>query len=78
MITEIRDFTSKIKNYLINKDKENEFPNFPKAIEGTSVKSKYGFRFIKEAKYNNANLEKILYKDLFVLNYQSKEKNYEY
>ena len=74
MITEIRDFTSKIKNYLINKDKETEFPNFPKAIEGTSVKSKYGFRFIKEAKYNNANLEKILYKDLFVLNYQSKEK----
>ena len=74
MITEIRDFTSKIKNYLINKDKETELPNFPKAIEGTSVKSKYGFRFIKEAKYNNANLEKILYKDLFVLNYQSKEK----
>ena len=74
MITEIRDFTSKIKNYLINKDKETEFPNFPKAIEVTSVKSKYGFRFIKEAKYNNANLEKILYKDLFVLNYQSKEK----
>lgn len=74
MIAEIRDFALKIKNYLINKDKENEFPNFPKAIEGTSVKSKYGFRFIKEAKYNNANLESILYKELFVQNYQSKEK----
>lgn len=74
MITEIRDFAIKIKNYLINKDEEIEFPNFPKAIEGTSVKAKYGFRFIKEAKYNNENLEKILYKDLFVLNYQSKEK----
>lgn len=74
MITEIRDFALKIKNYIINKDKEMEFPNFPKAIEGTSVKAKYGFRFIKEAKYNNANLEKNLYKDLFVQNYQSKEK----
>ena len=74
MITEIRDFALKIKSYLINKDKEIEFPNFPKAIEGTSVKAKYGFRFIKEAKYNNINLEKILYKDLFVQNYQSKEK----
>ena len=74
MITEIRDFALKIKNYLINKDKENEFPNFPKAIEGTSVKSKYGFRFIKEAKYNNAYLETALYKELFVQNYQSKEK----
>lgn len=74
MIIEIRDFALKIKNYIINKDKEMEFPNFPKAIEGTSVKAKYGFRFIKEAKYNNANLEKNLYKDLFVQNYQSKEK----
>lgn len=74
MITEIRDFALKIKNYIINKDKEMEFPNFPKAIEGTSVKAKYGFRFIKEAKYNNTNLEKNLYKDLFVQNYQSKEK----
>ncbi len=74
MITEIRDFALKIKNYIINKDEEMKFPNFPKAIEGTSVKAKYGFRFIKEAKYNNANLERILYKDLFIQNYQSKEK----
>lgn len=74
MVTEIREFATKIRNYLINRNKEIEFPNFPKAIEGTSIKSKYGFRFIKEAKYNNANLENALYKDLFVQNYQLKEK----
>ena len=74
MLTEIRDFSMKIKNYLMCKNKEAEFPNFPKAIEGTSVKSKLGFRFIKEAKYNNANLENELYKYLFVQNYQSREK----
>ena len=74
MLTEIREFALKIKNFLVSKDKEVEFPNFPKAIEGTSVKSKYGFRFIKEAKYNNADLENELYKYLFVQSYQSKEK----
>lgn len=57
MLAEIREFSMQIKNYLLCKNKEIEFPNFPKAIEGTSVKSKLGFRFIKEAKYNNANLE---------------------
>lgn len=74
MIAEIRDFSMKIRNHLMNRDIEMEFPNFPKALEGTSVKSKYGFRFIKEAKYNNANLESALYRELFVQNYQSKEK----
>lgn len=74
MITEIRDFAEKIKKHIIAKDKEIEFPNFPKPIDGTSVKAKYGFKFIKEAKYNNANLEKNLYRELFIQNYQSKEK----
>ena len=74
MVNEIRDFAVNIKKYLINQNKEIEFPVFPSAIEGISVKSKYGFKFIKEAKYSNANLERALYKELFVQNYQSKEK----
>lgn len=74
MLEEIRDFSMQIKDYLLCRNKEIEFPNFPKAIEGTSVKSKLGFRFIKEAKYNNANLENELYKYLFVQSYQSREK----
>lgn len=74
MRTEMREFAVKIKEFLLNKDKEISFPVFPKAIEGVSVKSKYGFNFIKIAKYNNIELEDELYKFLFIQSYQSKEK----
>lgn len=74
LVTEIRDFAAKIKKHLIDNKNKIDFPTFPKAIEGISVKSRYGFRFIKEAKYNNVDLEKALYKELFVQNYQCKEK----
>ena len=59
MITEIRDFALKIKSYLINKDKEIEFPNFPKAIEGTSVKAKYGFRFMIDQPEDDISMKRI-------------------
>ena len=74
LIAEIRSFALQIKNYLNEKNENVEFPIFPKEINGTSIKSKHGFKFIKEAKYNNANLEVALYKELFVQNYQSSEK----
>lgn len=73
-IGEIRDFATKIKNYLNISKKENKYPIFPKELDGTSVKSKSGFKFIKEAKYHNQNLESALYKELFVQSYQTKEK----
>ena len=73
-IGEIRDFATKIKNYLNTSKKENKYPIFPKELDGTSVKSKSGFKFIKEAKYHNQNLESALYKELFVQSYQTKEK----
>lgn len=74
LISEIRGFVVQIKNYLNNKNEKLEFPVFPKGINGTSIKSKHGFKFIKEAKYNNANLEEALYKFLFVQDYQSSDK----
>lgn len=74
LIVEIRGFATKIKNYLNSQNEKVEFPIFPKEINGTSIKSKYGFKFIKEAKYNNANLEEALYKELFIQNFQSSDK----
>lgn len=73
-IEEIRDFATNIKKYLDDVKKENKFPIFPKELDGTSVKSKSGFKFIKEAKYHNTNLESAVYKEMFTQSYQTKEK----
>lgn len=54
--------------------KKNKFPIFPKELDGTSVKSKLGFKFIKEAKYHNTNLESAVYKEMFTQSYQTTEK----
>ncbi len=73
-IEEIRDFATNIKKYLNDVKKENKYPIFPKELDGTSVKAKSGFKFIKEAKYHNMNLENALYKEIFTQSYQTKEK----
>lgn len=73
-IAQIRDFSTKIKNYLTDKQKLTEYPIFPKELNGTSIKSKLGFKFIKEARYNNLNVEPFLYKELFVQNFQTSDK----
>ena len=72
--TEIRNFANEIKKYLQLKEVENELPIFPKEVDGTSVKSKLGFRFIKEARYSNLNLEEPLYKAIFTQQFQKEEK----
>ena len=71
---EIRNFATYIKKYLTTSQYVNNYPVFPKALNGTSIKSKLGFNFIKEAKYNNLNLENLLYKDIFIQTYQTPEK----
>ena len=73
-ILEIRNFASEIKKYLDSKELKNDYPVFPKEIDGASVKCKDGFMFIKEAKYNNLNLQNPLYKSLFTQAYQNPER----
>lgn len=73
-LNEIRSFATTIKNYLIFRKRNTSYPIFPKAINGTSVKSKLGFNFIKEAKYHNLNLEESLYKVIFTQSYQTTDK----
>lgn len=73
-LNEIRSFATTIKNYLIFRKRNTSYPIFPKAINGTSVKSKLGFNFIKEAKYHNLNLEEPLYKMIFTQSYQTTDK----
>ena len=70
---EIRSFANDIKKYLMQINEKNEYPVPPKEIEGISVKSKLGFKFIKEAKYNNINLEIPLQKYIFIASYQNIE-----
>lgn len=71
---QIRAFANYIKYYISNSKKENIFPVFPNKLNGISVKSKSGFKFIKEAKFHQLDLEEPLYKELFVQQYQDKEK----
>ena len=73
-LKEIRNFATIIRNYLVIDKRNTSYPIFPKAIDGTSVKSKLGFNFIKEAKYHNLNLEEPLYKVIFTQSYQTVEK----
>lgn len=73
-IKDIRDFATTIKNYITSTKRNTTYPSFPKELNGTSVKSKLGFNFIKEAKYHNLNLEQPLYKTIFTQSYQMAEK----
>lgn len=71
---EIRNFAKEIVDYIRIDRKVNTYPNFPNKLDGTSIKRKAGFNFIKEAKFHNADLEIPLYKELFTQQYQDRIK----
>lgn len=69
----IRKFSKSICDF-IKFSELNEYPVFPDKINGKSIKLKFGFKFVKKAKYDEMYLEEELYKSIFNNSYCEKQK----
>jgi ABC-type Mn2+/Zn2+ transport system ATPase subunit len=68
------DFKNLILDYINDLTDDNNYPLFPKSIEGYSSKSIESYNFEKTAKYHKQDLEIHFYKSLFNSGFQSKER----
>lgn len=69
-----RNFVQKLIDLLKIEKAKNQFPDFPKPIEGRSSNVKGGFVFSKTAKYDGLFLKDDFYKQCFNSEYNSEER----
>lgn len=75
--TKIIGFYDKFKKAVIecikSEQAKNEYPIFPKKLDGFSIKEYKGYNFCKTAKYNQLNLKDEFYDYCFNKNYKNEE-----
>ena len=59
------NFCNDIINAINGKSKKREIPEFPKPLSGISKKMQNGFYFVKKTKYNDQDLKKSFFEELF-------------
>ena len=67
-------FKKSIIDYIRLEQNEEEFPEFPKEIQGFTTKQKNDYIFTKTTKYNKINLKEEFYKYCFNSEYNTEEK----
>ena len=72
LLNSYSDFRKSIIDFIKLKNKDNPFPEFPKAINGVSTKLNGGYEFTKRAIYHDRDLEDEFYKFCFNNDYSSK------